>query len=77
MAHFTPGVRSRLATSATRRDARSPWSVVIGSNGRAPDRESAQSPHCIALQVATVRYIELMKLSLTCDDARKTRSPNV
>ena len=39
-------------------------------------RESTESPHSIALQVATVRYIELMKPPLTCDYARKPRSRN-
>jgi hypothetical protein len=32
--------------------------------------ESAESPHCIALQVATVRYIVEEKPAVTCDDAQ-------
>ena len=32
--------------------------------------ESAQSPHCIALEVATVRYIVEEKSAVTCDDAQ-------
>src|SRR4051794_35505663 len=32
--------------------------------------ESAESPHCIALQVATVRCNVVEKLALTCDDAQ-------
>lgn len=32
--------------------------------------ESAESPHCIALQVATVRYSVEEKLAVTCDDAK-------
>ena len=33
-------------------------------------RESAESPHCIALHVATVRYIVEEKWALTCADAQ-------
>jgi hypothetical protein len=40
----------------------------------AASRESVESPHCIALQVATVRYIEPIKPPLTCDNAEKTWS---
>ena len=32
--------------------------------------ESAETPHCIALQVATVRYILDEKPAVTCDDAQ-------
>ena len=32
--------------------------------------ESAESPHCIAVQGATVRYIVEEKWPLTCDDAQ-------
>ena len=32
--------------------------------------ESAKSPHCIALEVATVRYIVIEKWALTCADAQ-------
>jgi hypothetical protein len=32
--------------------------------------ESAESPHCIALQVATVRYSVEEKLAVTCDNAQ-------
>ena len=32
--------------------------------------ESAQSPHCIALEVATVRYIVEEKPAVTCGDAQ-------
>ena len=44
------------------------------TNGAGPGvvgvRESTESPHSIALQVATVRYIVQMKPALTCDDAQ-------
>ncbi len=33
--------------------------------------ESAESPHCIALHVATVRYIVEEKSAVTCDDAQR------
>ena len=32
--------------------------------------ESTESPHCTALQVATVRYNVEEKRAVTCDDAR-------
>ena len=33
--------------------------------------ESAESPHCTALHVATVRYIVEKKWAVTCDDAQR------
>lgn len=36
--------------------------------------ESAESPHCIALQVATVRYNVEVKPAVTCDDAETSWS---
>ena len=48
-------------------DARSPIGRV---DARPVGAESAESPHCIALQVATVRYIVEEKPAVTCDDAK-------
>ena len=38
--------------------------------------ESAQSPHCIALVVTTVRYSVEEKPAVTCDNAQKPWSGN-
>ena len=59
-----------------------PWQAVRGTREAvgavvdpASDRcrapaESAESPHCIALQVATVRYSVDEKPTVTCDNAQ-------
>ena len=45
-------------------------SMDLADPGLAASRESTESPHSIALQVATVRYIVQMKPALTCEDAQ-------
>ena len=45
--------------------------VPVGRvDARPVGAESAESPHCIALQVATVRYIVEEKPAVTCDNAQ-------
>ncbi len=70
MADNRPWVRARLGESLLRR-ARPAAAIVDTAPNACPiGAESAESPHCIALQVATVRYIVEEKRPVTCDDAK-------